>query len=87
MQNVISVVLAVDKDENFHIDDEEAEELVVRVKSTLKVATVNVELNEEVFRKVLKENNLSAVIDIINKNIRKKDLPEEKKILIFLNQD
>lgn len=87
MQNIISIVLAVDKDENFHLSDEEAEELIVRVKSTLEVAVVNVELNDEIFRKVIMENDVSGVVDIISKNIRQTDLPEEKKILKFSKQD
>ena len=83
MQNVISVVVAVDKDEDFLLDDEEADELIVRVKSCLKLASIVIHLDEEKFRKVIENNNLSGIIEIINKNIRRKSLPEEHKILVF----
>ena len=87
MHNIASIVLAVDRDDNFLLDDREADELIFRMKINMMVFSAEVKLNEEKFRKVIRKNNLSGIIDVINKNVRRKDLPEEKQIFTYSNED
>eukprot|EP00978_Attheya_sp_CCMP212_P005834 scaffold12984_cov58-Attheya_sp.AAC.7 len=76
LQNLITTVLACDHDGDSIINDDELEELILKMKSQN-----GVEIKEEEFKnKIVKGGrSLNAIMDLV-RNLLSEDVPEEERI-------
>lgn len=78
LQNLLQVVIRSDQDDNMHIEEDEVEDLIKRIKK------INgVEIREDKLREIIMSSGgaLSSVMDVI-KNLMSDDVPEGEEIFI-----
>lgn len=77
LQNLLSVILRSDSDQDFKMDAEEVELLIKRIQNISGVT-----VNEAKFRQAIQGQSIDAVMDIV-KNLLRPDVPEEDRIFVI----
>ena len=81
VQNIISVVLAVDEDGDYSLNDAEIEQLIAKVESTQ-----GVDVNDAMIRKIIVEKgrNINGIMELIRTALEDdEDKPWEEKCFRF----
>jgi vacuolar-type H+-ATPase subunit E/Vma4 len=77
LQNLLSVILRSDVDQDMIMDSNEVDTLIRRIQNISGVT-----VNETKFRAVIQNQSISAIMEIV-KNLLRPNLPESERIFIF----
>lgn len=82
LQNLLSVILRSDTDQNFTMDAAEIDTLVRRLQNTSGVT-----LKEDKFRAAIQGQSIHAVMDIVKNLLRSDDIPESERIFVLQQKE
>ncbi len=84
IDNIFDVMLALDKDQDYHLSDEEIDTITVKIE-----AIEGLEIDDELFKQKIIESgrNLDAVLKLLNGLLDDdpNTAPEERKIITFIS--
>uniref|UniRef100_A0A7S1CXE3 EF-hand domain-containing protein n=1 Tax=Cyclophora tenuis TaxID=216820 RepID=A0A7S1CXE3_CYCTE len=79
MQNLLSVIMASDADQDNIVDPEEIDTLLRRIKGI-----GGIEVHEDRFRQTFSGGNVSSLMSVVS-NLLRTDVPEEEQIFVLVD--
>lgn len=85
LQSIITVAMAVDKDGDMCLSDDEINTLIKEIE---KLVNDRVDFNDDLLRRKLIENgrSLTAIMDVIG-DLMNDEMPKNESIFAFINTD